>query len=280
MFWPIISISKRSITLGLKRIQHILDVLNEIKTSHDSGHSTSITKLCDDAFATITSKRGLCSPRTVPDACTRQLDLTTPQFNKYVEDWLTHNSMALRNIVLCCTPDQEDKQNISNFFNTSKLNNSSLLEKGWEDTTILEEIKGQESTLESLTKTQRDAVVNSRLGQGKFRKKLIEYWGGCAITEIKLLSVLRASHIKPWRKATNNERLDKYNGLLLVANLDIVFDAGFITFEDNGRIKISNKLSVNDCRVLGIQADMRLSRLEDRHLPYLKHHRDNEYKYR
>ena len=67
-----------------------------------------------------------------------------------------------------------------------------------------------------LEETTRDAVVKSRLGQGVFRAKLVEIWDGCSVTGCKTIEVLRASHIKPWRSSSNSERLDPYNGLLLL----------------------------------------------------------------
>jgi putative restriction endonuclease len=48
-----------------------------------------------------------------------------------------------------------------------------------------------------------------------------------------------ASHCKPWRDATNEERLDGENGLLLTPSIDHLFDRGFIGFEGNGRLIIS-----------------------------------------
>lgn len=43
----------------------------------------------------------------------------------------------------------------------------------------------------------------------------------------------------PWRDATNEERLDGENGLLLTHSIDHLFDRGFIGFENNGRLIIS-----------------------------------------
>ena len=50
---------------------------------------------------------------------------------------------------------------------------------------------------------------------------------------------LVASHCKPWRDSTNEERLNGENGLLLTPSIDHLFDRGFIGFEDNGRLIIS-----------------------------------------
>ena len=63
-----------------------------------------------------------------------------------------------------------------------------------------------------------------------------------ALTGFTDTRFLVASHIKPWKDANNKERLDSFNGLLLMPNLDKVFDLGFITFKENGKIVISDYL--------------------------------------
>ena len=72
--------------------------------------------------------------------------------------------------------------------------------------------------------TEKSNLVKSRIGQGIFRQKLASYWNSCAITGFKDMSLLVASHIKPWRASTNSERLDPFNGFLLTPNLDKAFD--------------------------------------------------------
>ena len=55
----------------------------------------------------------------------------------------------------------------------------------------------------------------------------------------KIPCTLVASHCKPWRDSTNEERLNGENGLLLTPSIDHLFDRGFIGFEDNGKLIIS-----------------------------------------
>jgi putative restriction endonuclease len=61
----------------------------------------------------------------------------------------------------------------------------------------------------------------------------------CRITVVENPAHLIASHRKPWRDATNEERLNGENGLLLTPSIDHLFDRGFIGFEDNGKLIIS-----------------------------------------
>lgn len=123
---------------------------------------------------------------------------------------------------------------------------------------------------EKLTSTERSVLVNARMGQGIFRKQLIDYWQGCAVTHYRNTLMLVASHIKPWRSSNDEERLSRYNGLLLLANLDKAFDLGFISFQDDGLIMISKHLEKPD--VLGITEDMRINVCPE-HRPFLDHHR-------
>lgn len=84
--------------------------------------------------------------------------------------------------------------------------------------------------------------------------------------------VLRASHIKPWRASTNPERLSRYNGLLLTANVDALFDCGFISFNDNGKLLRSKKITIEALQSLGIDPKVQI-RLDPRHAPFLASHR-------
>ncbi len=125
----------------------------------------------------------------------------------------------------------------------------------------------------SLSETERSTLRTTRLGHGKFREGLVGYWRGCAVTQYPDVRLLIASHIKPWREADNRERLDPFNGLLLVPNLDKVFDRQLISFDRNGRILISSHLEAPE--KLGIHKDMMVVNLGDSHQLYLNHHREN-----
>lgn len=93
----------------------------------------------------------------------------------------------------------------------------------------------------SISVTERDALIRSRVGQGLFRDTLMhKYNSTCVITGINLKRTLIASHIKPWAISNNHERLSGENGLLLSATFDRLFDSGLISFESNGKILISH----------------------------------------
>lgn len=123
-----------------------------------------------------------------------------------------------------------------------------------------------------LETTEKAVLVSTRIGQGQFRQSLISYWGGCALTGFRDPRFLIASHIKPWRYAEDKERLDPFNGLLLLPNLDKAFDLGYISFEESGHIRISKQLEESE--VLGVSERHKLkARLTERHGTYLEYHR-------
>lgn len=135
----------------------------------------------------------------------------------------------------------------------------------------IENILGSEIVID----TEKENLIKCRIGQGKFRDQLIEYWNGCSVTGFKNIDLLVASHIKPWRNSSDKERLDVYNGLLLTPNLDKLFDKGYISFSDNGKILISDELS--EYNLFGISTDIKIT-IDEKHQNYLLFHRKNIYK--
>lgn len=126
-----------------------------------------------------------------------------------------------------------------------------------------------------ITATERDALIHARIGQGTYRRNLMSLWDGrCAVTGCRIDAVLVASHAKPWRISSNTERLDPYNGLLLAASVDRLFDQGLIAFDDQGKVLISHALVEADLSCIGLAKSSRLSRVDKRHIPYLRAHRD------
>jgi putative restriction endonuclease len=129
--------------------------------------------------------------------------------------------------------------------------------------------------------TEREELRKARVGQGRFRKLLLERWGSqCAVTGVSMPVVLMASHIKPWRCAGNSERLDPNNGLLLLPQYDKLFDKGYISFDEGGGLMASPALPEDRFDLLGIRAEARLVRLVPEHQPFLSFHRDRVFIHR
>jgi len=124
--------------------------------------------------------------------------------------------------------------------------------------------------------TEIERMVRQRIGQNTFRNAMLEYWGSaCAVTGINVPQVLRASHAKPWAECDDDiERLDVFNGFLLNANLDALFDRFLISFSCDGRILISTKLTKLQLELLGINESLKLRWIAKQHISYLKFHHD------
>lgn len=129
----------------------------------------------------------------------------------------------------------------------------------------------------SLSGTDKTVLIKARKGQGKYRESLIEYWKACSITGCKNPNFLRASHIRPWKDSNNKQRLDPYNGFLLTANFDLLFDQGFISFCNKGNIIISNALDLDTQNILGVEPSISINLVEE-HLPYLEFHRNEVFR--
>lgn len=99
-------------------------------------------------------------------------------------------------------------------------------------------------------------------------------WGGCSIKGSTTKELLIASHINPWSESSNDDRLNPYNGLLLIANLDKALDSGLISFKTTGEIMISPLFK--DFRLAAVDEKMKL-KLKPKHQPFLDYHRQHVY---
>jgi len=83
-------------------------------------------------------------------------------------------------------------------------------------------------------------LTRARLGQGAFRVLVTgAYERRCAMTGERTLPVLQASHIKPFAQSGPN-RVN--NGLLLRADLHILFDQGLLTVTNDLRVEVSQRI--------------------------------------
>ena len=118
-------------------------------------------------------------------------------------------------------------------------------------------------------------MVRQRVGQQAYRQAMLDYWGGaCAVTGLALAPVLRASHAKPWAVCDSDaERLDVFNGLLLAAHLDALFDQFLLSFDERGGVLVSPQLDAAACEVLGLRPTMRMRWVALEHQRYMGYHR-------
>jgi hypothetical protein len=128
----------------------------------------------------------------------------------------------------------------------------------------------------SVSDTDKKALVLARRGQGLFRRRVAEVETRCRVTGVDRPEHLRASHCKPWRDCTNAERLDRDNGLMLTPSVDHLFDRGFISFADDGRLLVSPVAHKPSLQRMGVEVDEppNVGPFTRRQSGFLEFHRD------
>jgi len=127
---------------------------------------------------------------------------------------------------------------------------------------------------------EKEKLIKARIGQGEYRNKLLEECPYCPFTMVNDERLLIASHIKPWVKSNDKEKIDPKNGFMFTPTYDKLFDRGFITFENDKTLKVSPWLSPMNQKRLGIYNGMLIEKLslDDKREKYLKYHRENIFK--
>jgi len=130
----------------------------------------------------------------------------------------------------------------------------------------------------SLKPREKEQLVKSRRGQGIFKSNVKHFEKSCRVTGITNKKHLIASHIKPWRFSDDTEKIDGENGLMLSYHIDHLFDKGFITFLENGKIMLSPILDLNVVSAWGINTEINVGKFTKKQTEYLKFHRENIFK--
>ncbi len=146
----------------------------------------------------------------------------------------------------------------------------------------IEQIEEQEAIDEindaDIESTEKDQIIKARKGQGKFRQNVEKFERQCRVTGVIEKNMLVASHIKPWRKSSNIERLDGNNGLLLSPHIDKLFDQGWVTFSDVGELICSSRLPSKILQQWHIELPLNVGGFNKAQCEYLEYHRSNIYK--
>lgn len=136
----------------------------------------------------------------------------------------------------------------------------------------IEEMPGYEP---EVSPTYREQVVKARRGQGVFRSNVLLTEAACRVTGVADPKHLRASHIKPWRSATDAERLIGFNGLLLSPHVDHLFDKGFISFSVDRRLLVVEDVERDLLDKWGIDRSVNVGEFSQEQQAFLEHHRVN-----
>jgi hypothetical protein len=133
-------------------------------------------------------------------------------------------------------------------------------------------------------KTTAERLIQARIGQQRFKRDLLnEREAICPFTKVSDPGLLTASHIKPWAKSDDVEKLDPQNGLLFTPTYDRLFDQGLITFANDRTLRISPRGSNRTAELLKISngAAIEVPLLGDankKRRDYMEFHRDVQFR--
>lgn len=128
-----------------------------------------------------------------------------------------------------------------------------------------------------IPETDRESLIVARRGQGLFKQRVMQIETRCRVTGVWNATHLRASHSKPWRDSSNEERLDGENGLLLTPTIDHLYDRGFISFEDSGNLIVSPVAHLPSLNRMGVATDrvVNVGTFTSGQRHFLEYHRDS-----
>lgn len=127
-----------------------------------------------------------------------------------------------------------------------------------------------------ILETEAINFVKSRIGQNLFRQRVIFRWNGeCAVTKFNHTRALVASHILPWSESDNFQRLDTENGILLSPTYNSLFDLHLISFENNGKIILSDNIPIKTFNTIKVNGLETINGLSQGNKDYLELHRNN-----
>lgn len=144
----------------------------------------------------------------------------------------------------------------------------------------LVEQEEEEITDSTLPKREKSNIRQARVWQWDYRRKLLEQMPNCPITWVSDERFLIASHIKPWAKSNDKERIDPFNGFMFTPNIDRLFDQWFITFNKEQQMLISPWVSPMNKKRLWIidEKEYPLLQIRWKRADYLNFHRSNIFK--
>lgn len=137
------------------------------------------------------------------------------------------------------------------------------------------DVPADDTVVSDVGPTFREQVIKARRGQGVFRANVLLVEESCRVTRVTDPRHLKASHIKPWRSATNEERLNGRNGLLLSPHIDHLFDQGYISFSNTERLLVAPDARIEVLDKWGIDEGTRVGTFDRDQQAFLEYHRLN-----
>jgi putative restriction endonuclease len=126
--------------------------------------------------------------------------------------------------------------------------------------------------------TEKEQLVKARRGQGIFRANVRLNEKACRVTRVSNPNFLSASHIKPWKDSSDEEKLNGANGLLLAPHAHVLFDKGLVSFTDSGDLLTSSHLDRGILKAWGIASELNVGRFNKEQSAFLDYHRTMVFK--
>ena len=186
---------------------------------------------------------------------------------------------------LCIFDDVQKRLQEQLNLDVEKIDAHSLVWATWildDNAYSVSETARQDAALEAEISPIREgrdrlALIKSRVNQSAFRNYLFRRYNHCCLCTVREPSLLVASHIKPWSQSNARERLDVDNGFLFCPNHDQLFDQGWITLDDSGKICLAKELCQRDRDSMHINENMQIT-LWEGNKAYLTYHREKIFK--
>lgn len=150
-----------------------------------------------------------------------------------------------------------------------------VVDELWQEEELATQEIEQDTSIDQTTKKQ---LVDSRRGQGKYRRNLALFENQCRVTGMTDKRFLIASHSKPWCKSSNNEKLDGNNGFFFSPHVDKLYDNGWMTFEINGDAIFADNTIVDALKQWDIILPINIGKLNVEQQSYLAYHRKHVFK--
>ncbi len=138
--------------------------------------------------------------------------------------------------------------------------------------------ENEQALLAQIGPTFREQLVRARRGQGVFRSNVLLVEEQCRVTKVSDRRHLIASHIKPWKDATDAERLNGQNGLLLSPHIDHLFDEGYATFSITEQLVVIPEVKADLLDKWGIDSGINVGHFSRDQQAFLDYHRAYRFK--
>lgn len=204
----------------------------------------------------------------------------------WISDELKHLVVDAKVLSLQINKESEAKSSSKNNIQQNLSNDENPINKNSDN--LKKIITELEESAEALSLQYSDllgedinVIAKRRIGQGPFRRLLEAQHGSkCFLSGVSKRELLIASHIVPWSIASQKDRVNKDNGLLLSVSWDSVFDKGLVTFGESGNVIFSSELDEHTAKNIGINKDAFIPQnlLNENRRNFLKYHREHIYK--